>query len=44
MQNYLNLLQDILDNGIVKKDRTGVGTIFVFDRQLHFYMSDGFQV
>ena len=42
MKNYLNLLQDILDNGTDKTDRTGVGTRSVFGRQLHFPLQDGF--
>ncbi len=39
---YLNLLQDILDNGIDRNDRTGVGTREVFGRQLRFDLSKGF--
>ena len=42
MKQYLDLLQDVLDNGTVRDDRTGVGTIAVFGRQLRFNMSDGF--
>jgi thymidylate synthase len=39
---YQLLLQDILDNGITKQDRTGTGTISVFGRQIRHKMSDGF--
>jgi thymidylate synthase len=41
-KHYQELLQDILDNGIVKSDRTGTGTISVFGRQIRHKMSDGF--
>jgi thymidylate synthase len=39
---YQKLLQDILDTGITKKDRTGTGTISVFGRQVRHKMSEGF--
>ena len=39
---YQELLQDILDNGVVKTDRTGTGTISVFGRQIRHKMSQGF--
>ena len=41
-RKYQELLQDILDNGIVKNDRTGTGTISVFGRQIRHKMSQGF--
>jgi thymidylate synthase len=39
---YQALLEDILDNGVEKQDRTGTGTISVFGRQIHHKMSQGF--
>ena len=41
-RDYLNLLQDILDNGVEKKDRTGTGILSVFGRQIRHSMKDGF--
>ena len=41
-RQYQQLLGDILDNGVDKKDRTGTGTLSVFGRQIRHKMSEGF--
>lgn len=42
MKQYHDLLEDILNNGELREDRTGVGTLSVFGRQLRFDLSQGF--
>ncbi|MFV0627367.1 MAG: thymidylate synthase [Alphaproteobacteria bacterium] len=42
MKQYLDLLEDIMENGVDKMDRTGVGTRSVFARQMRFDLNKGF--
>lgn len=42
MKQYLELLQDVLENGTKKADRTGTGTISAFGRQFRHDLSKGF--
>lgn len=42
MKAYLDLMQDVVDNGTDKGDRTGVGTRSVFGRQMRFDLAQGF--
>ncbi len=44
MRNYLDLLQDVLDNGEDSPDRTGTGTLSVFGRQVRYDLRTGFPI
>ncbi len=42
MKQYLDLVQQVLDHGAPKQDRTGTGTLSIFGHQMRFDLSQGF--
>lgn len=44
MKQYLDLIRDVMAHGTERKDRTGIGTISVFGRQIRFDMQKGFPI
>lgn len=42
MKQYLDLAQKIMDKGITKEDRTGIGTTSIFGHQMRFDLNEGF--
>lgn len=42
--NYLSLLKEVMNNGTLKKNRTGIDTLSLFSKQLRFNLSTGFPI
>ncbi len=42
MKQYIDLLETIMETGVLKEDRTGVGTKSIFGHQMRFDLSVGF--
>ena len=42
MKQYLSLMQEVVETGFAKEDRTGTGTYSLFAKQMRFDLSEGF--
>ena len=42
MKQYLDLVSHVMENGVLKEDRTGTGTKSVFGYQMRYNLNDGF--
>lgn len=44
MQNYHDLIEDIMNNGSIRDDRTNTGTLSLFGKSIKFNLKDGFPI